>query len=140
MFPDGSHLYLCWGWKHFACALDLQDGFSLVLRYDSQSQINVKVFELTTCCKQYPPDFKASGSQLSLPIMEPRIFVVILKKYHLKAKYLVSTRARHRTYRCCKLPVSSFSSIFFVQGKEHASGLQGSAWLPVAGRHQAADG
>ena len=98
------------------------------------------VFDLTTCRKQYLHDFEASGSQLSLPIVELRSFAVIQKKYHLKAKYLVSTRARRRTYRCHKLPVSSFSSIFFVQGKEHASGLQGSAWLPVAGRHQATDG
>ena len=66
-----------------------------------------------TCSKQYPHDFEASGSQLSLSIAKPRSFVVILKKYHLKAKYLVSTRARCRTYQCCNLPVSSFSSIFF---------------------------
>ena len=57
------------------------------------------VFDLTTCRKQYPPDFEASGSQLSLPVAEPRSFAVILKKYHLKVKYLVSTHARHRTYR-----------------------------------------
>ena len=57
VFPDGGHLYLHRGWKHFAHALDLQDWFSLVLRYDGQSQINVKVFDLTTCCKQYPHDF-----------------------------------------------------------------------------------
>ncbi|XP_066354286.1 B3 domain-containing protein Os03g0212300-like [Miscanthus floridulus] len=50
--------------------------------------INVKVFDLTTCRKQHLHDFEASGSQLSLPIVEPRSFVVILKKYHLKAKYL----------------------------------------------------
>ena len=37
VFPDGGHLYLCQGWKHFPRALDLQDGFSLVLRYDGQS-------------------------------------------------------------------------------------------------------
>jgi hypothetical protein len=54
VFPDdtdGGHLYLHQGWKHFARALDLCYGFSLVLRYDSWSQINVKVFDLTTCCK-----------------------------------------------------------------------------------------
>jgi hypothetical protein len=39
---------------------------------------------------------------------------VILKKYHLKVKYLVSTRTRRRTYwRCRKLPLSSLSSVFF---------------------------
>jgi hypothetical protein len=51
MFPNdmnGGHLYLCQGWKHFAHALDLHDGYSLVLRYDDHSQINVKVFDLTT--------------------------------------------------------------------------------------------
>ena len=48
LFPDGGHLYLRWGWKHFVHALDLQDGFSLVLWYDGWSQINVKVFDLTT--------------------------------------------------------------------------------------------
>ena len=37
--------------------------------------------------KQYPHDFEADGSQLSLPITELRSFAVILKKYHLKAKY-----------------------------------------------------
>ena len=48
VFPDGGHLYLRRGWKHFRHALDLQEGFSLVLRYDGWSQINVKVFDLTT--------------------------------------------------------------------------------------------
>ena len=23
VFSDGGHLYLHWGWKHFACTLDL---------------------------------------------------------------------------------------------------------------------
>ena len=31
VFPDGGHLYLHQGWKHFAHALNLQDEFSLVL-------------------------------------------------------------------------------------------------------------
>ena len=101
MFPDvidGGHLYLHRGWSHFACTLDLCDGYSLVLRYDGWSQINVKVFDITNCRKQYPHDFEASSSQLSLPIVELRSFAVILKKYHLKVKYLVSTRARRITY------------------------------------------
>jgi len=98
VFPDGGHLYPCRGWKHFARALDLQDGFSFVLQYDSRSHINVKVFNLTTYRKQYPHDFEASGSQLSLPIVELRSFIVILKKYHLKAKYLVSTHTRRKMY------------------------------------------
>ena len=34
---NSGHLYLRWGWKHFAGTLNLQDGFSLVLRYDSWS-------------------------------------------------------------------------------------------------------
>ncbi|XP_066333448.1 B3 domain-containing protein Os03g0212300-like [Miscanthus floridulus] len=51
-------------------------------------EINVKVFDLTTYQKQYAHDFEAGGSQLSLPIVEPRSFAVIMKKYHLKAKYL----------------------------------------------------
>jgi hypothetical protein len=34
---DSAHLYLRRGWKHSAHALDLQDGFSLVLRYYGQS-------------------------------------------------------------------------------------------------------
>ena len=98
VFPDGDHLYLCQGWKHFARTLDLQDRLSLVLRYDGWSQINIKVFDLTTYRKQYPHDFEASGSQLSLPIVELRSFTVILKKYHLKAKYLVSTHTRRKMY------------------------------------------
>ena len=69
------------------------------MRYDDRSQIDVKVFDLTTYRKQYPHDFEADGSQLSLPIGEPRSFAVILKKYHLNAKYLVSTRARRKTYQ-----------------------------------------
>ena len=98
MFPDGGHLYLRWGWKHFARTLNLQDRFSLVLRYDGQSQINVMAFNLTTCRKQYPHDIEVGGSQLSLSFMGSRSFAVILKKYNLKVKYLVSTRARHQTY------------------------------------------
>jgi hypothetical protein len=101
VFPDvtdGVHLCLHWGWKQLARSLDLQDRFSLVLRCDDRSQINVKVFDLTTCRKQYLHDLEAGGSQLSLPIAEPRSFAVILKKYHLKVKYLVSTRTRRRTY------------------------------------------
>ena len=37
VFPDDGHLYLHRGWKHFARTLDLQDGLSLVLRYDGRS-------------------------------------------------------------------------------------------------------
>ena len=40
VFPDvidGGHLYLRWGWSHFAHTLDLYNGYSLVLRYDSRS-------------------------------------------------------------------------------------------------------
>jgi hypothetical protein len=95
---DGGHLYLHRGWSHFACTLDLCDGYSLVLRYDGQSQINVKLFDITNYGKQCPHKFKAGGNQLSLPIVELRSFAMILKKYHLKAKYLVSTHMRHRTY------------------------------------------
>lgn len=92
VFDDGGHLYLGRGWNHFARALDLHDGYYLVLRYDGQSQINVKVFDLTTCRKQYPYN-PEPGLCLALPIPEPRSFAVILKKYNLAAKYLVSTRA-----------------------------------------------
>ena len=62
VFPNGGHLYLCQGWKHFTYALDLKDEFSLVLWYEGRSQINVKVFDLTTYHKQYPHDFEAGGS------------------------------------------------------------------------------
>ncbi|XP_066316428.1 B3 domain-containing protein Os03g0212300-like [Miscanthus floridulus] len=91
VFPnitDSGHLYLHRGWSYFARILDLRDGYSLVLWYDGRSQINVKVFDITNNRKQYPHDFEASGNQLSLPIVEPRSFAVILKKYHLKVKYL----------------------------------------------------
>ena len=40
VFPnvtDGGHLYLHWGWSHFARTLDLRDGYALVLRYDDRS-------------------------------------------------------------------------------------------------------
>jgi hypothetical protein len=40
VFPDitdGGHLYLRWGWSHFARTLDLRDGYSLVLWYDGRS-------------------------------------------------------------------------------------------------------
>jgi hypothetical protein len=43
------------------------------------------VFDITNCHKQYPHNFEASGNQLSLLIVEPMSFTVILKKYHLKA-------------------------------------------------------
>jgi hypothetical protein len=43
------------------------------------------VFDITNCRKQYPHNFEASGNQLSLLIVEPMSFTVILKKYHLKA-------------------------------------------------------
>ena len=69
VFPnvtDGGHLYLRWGWSHFARTLDLRDGYSLVLQHDGRSQINVKVFDITNCRKQYPHDFEAGGNQLSL--------------------------------------------------------------------------
>ena len=65
VFPDvtdGGHMYLHRGWSHFARTLDLRNGYSLVLWYDGQSQINIKVFDLTTCRKQYSHDFKAGGS------------------------------------------------------------------------------
>ncbi|XP_066333741.1 B3 domain-containing protein Os03g0212300-like [Miscanthus floridulus] len=91
VFPDitdGGHLYLRWGWSHFACTLDLCDGYYLLLRYNGWSQINVKVFHITNRRKQYPHDFEADSNQLSLPITEPRSFAMILKKYHLIAKYL----------------------------------------------------
>ena len=140
VFPHDGHLYLHQGWKHFAHALELQDGFSLVVQYDGRSHINVTVFDLTTYRKQYLHDFKAGGSQLSLPIVKLWSLAVILKKYHLKEKYLVSTRARCRTYQCRKLLVSSFSSIVFVRGEEHASGLRVCAWLRAATHHRATDG
>jgi hypothetical protein len=118
VFPnvtDGSHLYLHRGWSHFARTLDLRDGYSLVLWYDGRSQINIKVFDITNYRKQCLHDFKADGNQHSLTIMELRSFVVILKKYHLEAKYLVSTRVRRRTYlRCGKLSLSSLSSVFLL--------------------------
>jgi hypothetical protein len=118
VFPDvtdGGHLYLHKGWIHFACTLDLRDGYSLVLRYDGQSHINIKVFDITNCRKQCSHNFEAGGNQLSLPIAEPRSFAMIMKKYHLKVKYLVSTRVSRRTYlRCRKLPLSSLSSVFLL--------------------------
>jgi hypothetical protein len=91
---------------------DVTDGGHLYLH---RSKIDIKVFDITKCHKQYLHDFEASGNQLSLPITESRSFAVILKKYHLKAKYLVSTHARRRTYqRCHRLPLSSLSSVFFL--------------------------
>ena len=60
VFPHDGHLYLHRGWKHFDRALDLQDGFSLVLWYDGRSQINNKVFDLTTYRKQYLHDFEVA--------------------------------------------------------------------------------
>jgi hypothetical protein len=62
VFPnvtDSGHLYLHRGWSHFACTLNLHDGYSLVLRYDGQSHINVKVFDITNYRKQHPHDFDA---------------------------------------------------------------------------------
>ncbi|XP_066392055.1 B3 domain-containing protein Os03g0212300-like [Miscanthus floridulus] len=112
VLPDGDNLYLHQGWKHFARALDLQDYFSHVLWYDSRSQINVMVFDLSTCCKQYPHDFEVSGSQLSLPIVGLRSFVVILKKYHLKVKIRTNNKVcTSFKYGCDKFCASNHLNI-----------------------------
>jgi hypothetical protein len=60
---------------------DLQDRFSIaLLRPPRRVQYcTLDNFDLTTCLKQYPHNFEPDGSQLSLPIMEQRSFVVVLK-------------------------------------------------------------
>jgi len=47
-------MYLGHGWKKFARAHALRDGYLLVFRYDDgAAALTVTVFDRSTCCKQY---------------------------------------------------------------------------------------
>ena len=57
-------------------------------------RLKSRYLTLPSAIKHYMHYFIAGGSQLSLPIAEPKSFAVILKNHHFKVKYLVSNHMR----------------------------------------------
>ena len=53
-------MYLCCGWEQFYRAYDLQHGYFLLFRYDSDAMLTVKVFNTTMCRMRYQDDNDAS--------------------------------------------------------------------------------
>nr|XP_020159117.1 B3 domain-containing protein Os03g0212300-like [Aegilops tauschii subsp. strangulata] len=56
-----DHMYLCHGWEKFIRAYDLWHGYFLVLRYDDNATLTVKVFNTTMCRMRYQDDDDASN-------------------------------------------------------------------------------
>nr|XP_020174517.1 B3 domain-containing protein Os03g0212300-like [Aegilops tauschii subsp. strangulata] len=56
-----DHMYLCRGWEQFVRAYDLRHGYFLVLRYDGNAMLTVKVFNMTMCRMRYQDDDDASN-------------------------------------------------------------------------------
>ncbi|PUZ42221.1 hypothetical protein GQ55_9G566900 [Panicum hallii var. hallii] len=89
-------MYLGLGWKKFARAHDLRDGYLLVFRYDDgAAALTVTVFDRSTCRKQYVHAGAAGGGKasrgagagrLSLAIAEPSHFAVSLRQCNLGTK------------------------------------------------------
>ncbi|CAL4938216.1 unnamed protein product [Urochloa decumbens] len=86
-------MYLAQGWKKFARAHDLRDGYLLVFRYDDSAgagaTLTLTVFDRTTCRKPYvhAGAGKASrGARPQLAIAEPSQFAVSLRQCNLAAK------------------------------------------------------
>nr|CAB3496691.1 unnamed protein product [Digitaria exilis] len=88
-------MYLAEGWKKFARAHDLRDGYVLVFRFDdgAAATLAVTVFDRTTCRKVYvhagaaAGDEKASrGARRQLAIAEPSHFAVSLRQCNLGTK------------------------------------------------------
>ncbi|KAJ1285177.1 hypothetical protein BS78_03G260100 [Paspalum vaginatum] len=85
------------GWKKFARAHDLRNGYLLVFRYDGGGELTVTVFDPSTCQKQYvhaeaggSGDGRTSdggaGRRRSLSIAEPSHFAVTLRPCNLETK------------------------------------------------------
>ncbi|RLN39902.1 B3 domain-containing protein [Panicum miliaceum] len=89
-------MYLGPGWKKFARAHDLRDGYLLVFRYDDgAAALTVTVFDRSTCGKQYVHAGAAGGGEASrgagagrrsLAIAEPSHFAVSLRQCNLGTK------------------------------------------------------
>ncbi|XP_045086298.1 B3 domain-containing protein Os03g0212300-like [Aegilops tauschii subsp. strangulata] len=60
-----DHMYLCRGWKQFVRAYDLRHRYFLVLRYDGNTTLTVKVFNTTMCRMRYQDDDDASNGSSS---------------------------------------------------------------------------
>ncbi|RCV45942.1 hypothetical protein SEVIR_9G497500v4 [Setaria viridis] len=83
-------VYLAQGWKKFARAHDLRDGYVLVFRYDGgAATLAITVFDRSTCRKQYVHAGAAGGGKAgrrSLAIAEPSQFTVSLRQCNLGTK------------------------------------------------------
>lgn len=90
VFAGDEHgdMYLGNGWKMFAGAHDLRDGYMLVFRYDGGGELAVTVFDLSTCQKLYVHAGAGGASgggtshgdgRRSLTIAEPSHFAVTLR-------------------------------------------------------------
>nr|XP_040256286.1 B3 domain-containing protein Os03g0212300-like [Aegilops tauschii subsp. strangulata] len=60
-----DHMYLCRGWEQFVHAYDLRHMYFLVLRYDGNTMLTVKVFNMTMCRMHYQDDDDASNGSSS---------------------------------------------------------------------------
>ena len=60
VFHTDRHMYLCRGWEQFVRAYDLRHRYILVLRYDGNAMLTVKVFNMTMCRMRYQDDDDAS--------------------------------------------------------------------------------
>ncbi|CAN6290245.1 unnamed protein product [Urochloa humidicola] len=89
-----GEMYLAQGWKKFARAHDLRDGYLLVFRYDdggaAGATLTLTVFDRTTCRKPYVHAAAAAGAggkaRRQLAIAEPSQFTVSLRQCNLAAK------------------------------------------------------
>nr|XP_020169402.1 B3 domain-containing protein Os03g0212300-like [Aegilops tauschii subsp. strangulata] len=60
-----DHMYMCRGWEQLVRAYDLRHGYFLVLRYDGNTTLTVKVFNTTMCLMRYQDDNDASNGSSS---------------------------------------------------------------------------
>ncbi|XBH67226.1 hypothetical protein VPH35_095642 [Triticum aestivum] len=60
-----DHMYLYRGWEQFIRAYDLRHGYFLVLRYDGNATLTVKVFNTIMCRIRYQDDDDASNGSSS---------------------------------------------------------------------------
>ncbi|XBH98857.1 hypothetical protein VPH35_128307 [Triticum aestivum] len=65
VFDGEGHMYLGPGWEHFARAHELQLGYFIVFRYDSDTMFTVKMFDNTMCRMYYRHDDDASNGSSS---------------------------------------------------------------------------
>ncbi|XP_020161686.1 B3 domain-containing protein Os03g0212300-like [Aegilops tauschii subsp. strangulata] len=53
VFDTDRHMYLCHGWEQFVRSYDLRNGYFLVLGYDGNAMLTVKVFNTVMCRMRY---------------------------------------------------------------------------------------